>query len=360
MTETKMSATIVADSINLQGDRITSLLVVFPRIVMAEFLTHRMFSRNAASSRAIPFKKMVKDVQDNPFIPIAWQKHHSGMQGTEYWTENDMDSLYVNKIEANKAYWLQAKDEAIVQAETLYANGVTKQLCNRLLEPFQYITVLVTATEWDNFFKLRCPEYVHTVKKLSGTSTQIFNSKKDYEKCYGEQGFSDLDWLKINKSQAEIHIQHIAELIWDARNESTPKQLKAGEWHIPFGDGINGEVSNWKFLPNWNDLWGKDLTDYFIKIATARCARLSYTTLGAEPKIDYAADIRLHDMLLESEHFSPFEHCAEAMNDHEYNTYLSGKLSWDINGGYTPTDKNQYGWCRNFRGFISYRHLISK
>src|SRR6056297_1374969 len=94
---------IIADSINPQGDRITSFLVTYPRIIHAEFLRHRMLSRNSASSRAIPFKKMIKQVEEDPFIPIAWQKHHTGMQGSEYIE----DDYYPNK------HWLIARDEAL-------------------------------------------------------------------------------------------------------------------------------------------------------------------------------------------------------------------------------------------------------
>jgi thymidylate synthase ThyX len=87
-----IQAKIVADSLNPQGDRLTTFIVTFPRIILAEFNTHRMFSRNSASSRAIPFDKMVKSVQENPFIPIVWQKDHKGMQGKEYLT----DELSIN------------------------------------------------------------------------------------------------------------------------------------------------------------------------------------------------------------------------------------------------------------------------
>jgi thymidylate synthase ThyX len=225
-----INATIVADSINPQGDRITTMLVTFPRFILAELNTHRMFSRNSASSRAIPFEKMVKMVQEDPFIPIAWQKDHKGMQGTEYFT-SDID------IEANEIKWNAAKERAIKTTISLHDLGVTKQLCNRLLEPFMWHTVIVTATEWENFFKLRCPQYV--IEGINGNHP--FRSKKDvYKRMSSNENFmlklndfTDLDWLSFNKSQAEIHIQALAEAMWDAMNESTPKQLKSGEYHIP-------------------------------------------------------------------------------------------------------------------------------
>lgn len=233
--KTRISAQIVADSKNQQGDRITSVLVTFPRIILAELNTHRMLSKNSASSRAIPFNKMVEAVQNNPFIPIAWQKDHKGMQGFEYFTKKvNVETTDLGDL---KLAWLEARDYAIKQSTWLNKVGVTKQLCNRLLEPFMWHTVIVTATEWENFFKLRCPQYV--IEGINGNHP--FRSKKDvYKRMSSNENFmlklndfTDLDWLSFNKSQAEIHIQALAEAMWDAMNESTPKQLKSGEYHIP-------------------------------------------------------------------------------------------------------------------------------
>jgi len=147
-----ISAKIIADSKNFQGDRLTTMIVTFPRIILSEFNTHRMFSRNSASSRAIPFDKMVKSVKENPFIPIAWQKDHKGMQGSEYFT----DGVDTN---ANISNWLEGRDRAVATAFWLNEREVTKQLCNRLLEPFMWHTVICTFTEVENFFSLRCPVY---------------------------------------------------------------------------------------------------------------------------------------------------------------------------------------------------------
>src|SRR5690606_13685705 len=120
----KIEVKIVADSINQQEDRLTSVLVVMPRIIIAEMNTHRMLSKNTSSSRAIPFKKMVESVQNNPFIPIAWQKAHNGMQGSEYWTEEDEVRIdigdefeYIEDIqpitEEFKIRWLEARYKAV-------------------------------------------------------------------------------------------------------------------------------------------------------------------------------------------------------------------------------------------------------
>jgi thymidylate synthase ThyX len=348
---------IIADSLCPKGNRLTTYKVTYPRIIHAEMLRHRMLSRNVASSRAIPFNKMVKMVEENPFIPIAWQKDHKGMQGGEYFTN-------VDDIKEREMYWLTARSSAINMAQKLNNHNTTKQLCNRLLEPFIWTTELITGTEWDNFFDLRCPKYV-----IEGiNNNHPFNSKKDLLKTAYRlpalkakvDDYTDLDWLKINKSQAEIHIQKVAEMMWDAYNKSTPNKLKVGEWHTPYGDNI--EVSylldsayntitkhKKEYSPSTHELQSK-VSSIAIKIATARCARISYETLGDDPKIDYEADIKLHDRLVESKHWSPFEHCAKVMTDYEYDI----KFSHHVNG------VAEDGRCRNFKGFIQYRHLIEK
>lgn len=371
----KIEAKIVADSLNSQGNRITTFLLTYPRFIHSELMTHRMFSRNSASSRAIPFEKMVKMVEEDPFIPIAWQKQHIGMQGSEYFQGSCKDEfghldrafagyeIYQNKdsVKQLTEEWLEARDNAIQQAKALNYLGVTKQLCNRLLEPFMWHTVLITATEFENFFELRCPQYETSTGK-------IYRSKKDWWKSNPPNASTNLGnllgWLSINKSQAEIHIQALAEAMYDAMNESTPKQLKAGEWHIPMGDNFDGfkliEIAHKEitkntpeYSPNKNELQ-KVVTNLGVKIATARCARISYQTLGDNPKIDYEADIKLHDRLLESRHLSCFEHCARAMSEEEYESFYKGE---GANKGHTGLNENK-GWCNNFRGFIQYRYLI--
>lgn len=365
----KISAKVIADSRNDFGNRITTMIVTFPRIILAEFNTHRMFSRNSASSRAIPFNKMVKSIEENPFIPIAWQKEHTGMQGTEYITDeeaiNNLRNQWINASlgtakrasDLHKgAYKIEvAKDEKGntmrgLELVEIPDTSVTKQLCNRLLEPFMWHTVIVTATEWENFFALRCPQYVPSERWKMKPS---YRSRKDFIKDGLIAGIdqdhfnrsSELDWLQINKGQAEIHMMALAEAMWDAYNESTPKELKAGEWHIPFGDRVPAS--------NTDETWS---IEKLIKIATARCARVSYTVVGEEGKPDnYENDIKLHDRLLSSGHWSPFEHCARAMSQEEFHLYRNGKLDMDI-----LVDKGlSAGWCGNFRGFIQYRKMFA-
>ena len=344
-----IKAEIIAHSLSPQGDELISVLCTFPRIILAEVNTHRMLSKNTSSSRAIPFKKMVEAVQNNPFIPIAWQKHHSGMQGNEYLID-------VKDIADTQSVWLSARDEAIVQAEMLSENeGITKQLCNRLLEPFMWTTMLITGPRsgWNNFFNLRCPQYHIDSNKF------FYKSKKEVIAKFSNQfkalkDKSDLNWLQVNKGQAEIHIMDLAEKIYDALNESTPKKLKEGEWHIPFGNVIEFQLAKWNFIP-------KEADDLFaVKVSTAMAARTSYTVVGEEKDIDYKKMIELHDRLLTQDppHSSPLEHCARAMTDIEYATSIKGLGTAQLGTDSIYFEKESKGWCNNFKGFIPYRYLI--
>lgn len=289
----KIYAKILADSIDKKGHRITSFELQFPRIVLSEFNTHRAVSRNSASSRAIPFKKMLQRVMEEPFIPKAWQKEHKGMQGTEYFTpEEALEGKFIEK-------YLKARDAAVKAAKTLAKGmsttiginpktnkpikkkfGVTKQVINRLLEPFMYHRIVATATDWENFFALR--------------------AHKD----------------------AEIHIQELAFKMLEAYNESTPKVLEIGEWHVPF-DGLDDtkadkildkETFGEGFRKQSHYLYALD--ELRVKISTARCARVSYNNFDGSD--DYEADLKLHDRLLLSGHLSPFEHCAQCTEEESY------------------------------------------
>jgi len=176
----KIEAKIVADSLSPANHRLTTFVVTFPRIILAELNTHRVLSRNSASSRAIQFERMIEAVENNPFIPIRWMKDHKGMQGTEYVEDQKEIDLLVLE-------WLGARDEAVDCAVKLSELGVTKQICNRLLEPFMWHTAIITASEFENFFALR------------------------------------------NHEAAEIHIAELARVMMEEYNNSTHKLLKEGE-----------------------------------------------------------------------------------------------------------------------------------
>ena len=272
---TNIKAEVICDSVSIHGNRLTTFELTFPRIILAEFNTHRAFSRNSASSRAIPFAKMIESIDEDAFVPIAWIKKHKGMQGFEYFEE-------VADIKVCTDLWFAGRDAAMKYARILDSMGVTKQFTNRMLEPYMWHKVIMTSSKegLDNFFKLR--------------------AHKD----------------------AEIHIQDLAYTMQNVLAASTPEPLNEGEWHIPYVE----------------DIPTLSLEDK-LKVATARCARVSYTTVGQNESSEYTDDIRLYNRLLQSGHMSPFEHCAQVMD---------AERLFDI------------PMSRNFRGFIQYREIIEK
>lgn len=176
--------------------------------------------------------------------------------------------------------------------------------------------------------------------------------------------WSEEKWLSLNKGQAEIHMMALAECIWDAYNESTPKQLKAGEWHIPFVDKI-GEITCIPIAKNSPD-YKQVLQGTQVMVSVAMAARTSYTVVGEEKGLDYEALIGLHDRLIAQDppHSSPLEHCARAMSDEEHGSYIKGKIYLididepEYNGGIYEPQFSEKGWCNNFKGFIPYRYLV--
>ena len=327
-----ISAEIIADSYNgLFDDRITSFVLHFPRIVLSEFNTHCVLARNSASSRAVPHEKMLKMVKENPFIPIAFMKNHSGMQGVEYF-EDEID------IEAMRQIWLEHRKHAIATTESMngYKGGVSKQVSNRLLEPFMYHTCIVTATQYDNFFALRTANgaEIH-IRDLAGKMLVEYNN-------------SDYDMI--------------------ARNSSA--------WHIPFGDRMDENRLLEIFSPNEvysKDAMNKEFEELKVNIATARCARVSY--INYEGKDDYKKDLELCQRLKSLGHMSPFEHCARTMTEEEYmNNYIQKIVNenyvednindFEIGKSEVIGDKGndvivrEYGWCAKFRGFIQYRKML--
>ncbi len=143
-----IKAEIIKDSLAPSGKRITTFVLTYPRFIHSEFMTHRMISKNASSSRAIPTEKMIQAIMDNPAMPIAFSKNQKGMQASDILSPQDQEKA--------EWLWLQARDETLNYVKALTDLGAHKQHVNRLLEPFQHITVIATATEWDNFFALRC------------------------------------------------------------------------------------------------------------------------------------------------------------------------------------------------------------
>lgn len=233
---------IIEDSVAEASPRLTTFQLRYPRIVHQELLTHRAFSRNAQSSRAVPSKKLIEEVRSNPAMPVEFGKNAPGMQALE---------LLENPDEA-RAVWIAASQKAADSAEAMLALGAHKQIVNRLLEPFQWISVIVTATDYKNFFDLRC--------------------HKD----------------------ADPTIRKLAEMMRDAYTLNIPKKLGATDWHLPYV--TDEERANY-------------VTDFLLKLSTARCARVSYNTHSGVRDND--KDCELAKRLLSSKHLSPFEHQAK-------------------------------------------------
>lgn len=348
----KTKAVIIKHSICPRGNELITFELTFARFLLSELNTHRMFSKNSASSRAIPFKKMVEMVQNDPFIPIAWQKEHKGMQGSEYWTSNDFITLdngggwaggVTEKFQVDellKNEWTEASKSAIKEAERLNSLGITKQLCNRLLEPFMWHKVVLTTglEGLRNFFELRCPEY----QLQDSTSTfkswkEIVKNSSSVIEAIGLNSLNVIERLQLNKGQAEIHMMELAEQMYDTYNESIPQKLESGQWHIPYCEQLEvGEEEQ-------------------IKASTGLCARTSYLTVGDDKSPSIEILINIHDKMKDSKpfHASPFEHCARVMDKDEYRNYSRSEMN---------KDKKQisFGWCRNYRGFIQYRHILEE
>ena len=159
--------------------------------------------------------------------------------------------------------------------------------------------------------------------------------------------WSEEKWLSLNKGQAEIHMMALAECIWDAYNESAPKQLKAGEWHIPFGDKMDISSEEYINITGKVILKTEDLIKIKVKSSVAMAARTSYTVVGEEKDIDYSKMIELHDRLIAQSppHSSPLEHCCLCVTENEYNNSFKGQ---------------EKGWFRNYKGFKSYRQVIEE
>lgn len=242
-----ISAKIIADSI-AKDVRLTTLEVVMPRFILAELNTHRVFSRSSASSRAIPVKKRIRMIEEHPFVPEAFGRNRRGMQaGAEL--EEGAGLL-------SEEAWRKSMRTAIDCARSMAELGVHKQWANRLLEPFAWHTVVVTATEWANFFALRISEY------------------------------------------AQPELRTVAQAMKAAMDASTPNRIYTGDWHLPYFGSSGGAVEDEGVLP---------VTA--VKLSVARCARVSY--LNHDGKRDLEADLKLYDRLASLGHMSPLEHAAQ-------------------------------------------------
>jgi thymidylate synthase ThyX len=282
-------AKIILDSISPALVRLTTLEVQIPRIVLAEWNTHRVLSRNSASSRAIPIEKMIARVREDPYIPEEWGRNGRGMQAHGV--------LDANAAGASLGEWLLARDQMVERAEAMLKHGGHKQIINRLLEPFAWHTIIVTATEWDNFDHLR------------------------------------------RNAAAHPAIQAVAAAMYAEMQASTPGLLREWEWHTPYIDPER-------------DAGMSDVER--IRVSCARCARVSYLT--HDGLRDVGADLDLYWKLLDPGHMSPFEHAARPLTQQDVaNRLLSYSGVKDIDA--SEIDVTQH-FAGNFRGWHQHRKDI--
>lgn len=231
---------VAADSIADAAPRVASLVLTYPRFIHSQMMTYRTFARNAASSRAIPTAKLIEVVENYPVMPCVWGKDQKGMQAGE--------ELSPEERAAAEETWLHVRDDAVNAARYLVKIGAHKQLVNRLLEPFCWITAIFTGCEpaWRHFLAQRLHE------------------------------------------DAQPEIQRVAQLVDEALRSSTPRRLDVGEWHLPFALACDSPAQ----AP---------------RVSAARCARLSYVAHDRED-ISVDADLALYQRLTGGGHLSPLEH----------------------------------------------------
>ncbi len=281
-----ITATIIADSISPEGVRITTFELTYHRYIHSEIMTHRVFSRNAMSSRAVPVEKMIEQVANNPAKPIHWGKNKSGMQADEEMCH-----------ELGEEQWYGAALDMVTRAKAMSQQGYHKQIVNRLLEPFQMMKTVITATEWDNFYKLRC--------------------HKD----------------------AQPEIQELANCMREAQEQSNPEHLWYEEWHTPYVSHSRHINDNDDYILIYstydNDGNEKQVSEEeALAISASCCAQVSYRNIDNT----YDKAMKIYERLgVGTDHFhaSPFEHQAKPL-------YI---LSDHVNQG-------------NFNGWVQYRQLL--
>lgn len=262
-----IEAKVIEDSISQLGFRITTMQIKFHRFCLPEFNTHRVFSRNFSSSRAIPIAKLIEQVRNDPAIPVHWGKNQPGMSArVELSTDEQIEAI---------SRWKSAASVAAANAQRLSDLGVHKQIVNRMIEPYMWATGIVTSTEWDNFFELR------------------------------------------NHEDAQPEIHKLAQVMYAAREKSVPKVLLIGQWHLPY---VTQEED--RSLPN-------ALLSKISAARCCRVSYLKHD--GESPSLSDDIKLFERLAGSEPIHASPLEHQAtpDACDENEnwYNKRLHGNLS---------------------------------
>ena len=278
----KAQVLIIADSISPEGKRLTTFQLRYWRSIHSELLTHRVFSRNAGSSRARPSKAIIEQVRNDPWGPIHWGANQAGMQAHETLKASE-------RVQAERA-WREAANYAADSAQLMVEANAHKQIVNRLLEPFTYIDVVLTATDFANWFALR------------------------------------------DHPDAQPEIQELARMMRDAMDVSIPKLLKPGEWHLPYITKKDWEAA-YEYDLNHGGLGDEDAALELLKKASAaRCARVSYKLFDGS-NANFEKDLELFNQLLVSQplHASPAEHQATPDVSYEWpitTCEFSGSKYW--------------------------------
>ncbi len=300
-----IKATIIQDSISPANKRITTFELEYPRFIHAELMTHRVFSRNAASSRAIPVERMHEHILSNPATPVVWQRNQPGMQSSV-----DLEGV---DLEIAKREWQIAVTGCVEYSKSLMRAGLHKQWANRVTEFAQTMKTVVTATEWDNWFHLR------------------------------------------NHEDAQPEIHALAKEMAKAMEDSHPMPLKPGEWHVPYVKRarvhLNGPLSY--YGSTWDSHKEEIELEDAIKISASCCAQVSYRK--NDTSIEKARDI--YDRLINSEpmHASPVEHQSTPMSTP---TKVFDFNIMDAEKGVTHITREGKLGSGNFLGWIQYRQLI--
>lgn len=293
------SCRILADSIASRSPRLTTFEITFPRFILAEVNTHRMFSRNSASSRAIPPEKLMERVRNDMFVPETFGSRVKGMGVGE-----------ANKEQALcRAFWESAGASSLEYAEDLNNVGVDKSRVNRLLEPFMWHTAIVTATDWDNFFALR------------------------------------------DNEGAQPEFQIIAAEMRTQYEHSDPLMLEPDEWHLPLID-LGSEFIEAAETKQWR---------YFAEISASRCARVSFDKhTDTEPREDtHAREKRLEG----NGHVSPLEHPARPFTDSEWDLVRAAQGAIDlvpfrVDKEIREIMHRQLEYVGNLNGWVQLRKLV--
>lgn len=303
-----MQVKLIKDSI-ANGIRICTFILTYPRLIHSEMLTHRVFSRNAASSRAIPTKAIIQNLRDDPAEIVWWGKAMAGMQAKE--------ELSGWQLKLAKFGWATARELAILSARFMNAIGLHKQIANRVLEPFQNIRVVVTATEWNNFFALR------------------------------------------NHKDAQPEFQLLASMMYSAMGSSTPEKLNPGEWHMPYIETVRMPAGNLLYGVYTERAQGdfifKELPiEVCLKISASMAAQESYRK--SDSSLEKAEAIWERLVGSAPVHASPTEHQAMVPNEPFNGQWFTGHV-WEK--GVTHQDREGNYWSGNFRNWIQHRQLLT-